>query len=185
MMILRRLAICLALALSLSSCAWVMPWLQQPTPLAPATATAIGPYPAFSGRLIVMEPSRRWQVAIDWQSHEPTTGTLRLSHAVTGTVVDFRWTDAYMQIRDNEFPHWRHIQQQELTEHGLVLPPVQLANILLGYMPKYFHQTKPGTWESTDSGSLIRLRWQPKVHTLTISDIGHERTAKLIIKNTN
>ena len=172
----------LALALSLNACAWVMPILQPPA--SQLTPTAIGPYSSFSGRLLVMQPSKRWQVAIDWQARTAETGTIRLSHALSGTVVDFRWTDTSMQVRDNTLPYWRYIQQQELTKHGLVIPPSQLASILLGHIPKHFIAKKPGTWESRASGSLIRLRWQARLKKLTLTDLKHGRIAKLIITDT-
>ncbi|MBL4775192.1 MAG: hypothetical protein JKY87_03965 [Mariprofundus sp.] len=172
----------LAAILSLSACAWVTPILQSPTDK--LTPISIGPYPVFSGRLLVTEPRRRWQVEIDWQAQQAETGTLRLSHALSGTVVDFRWQDSWMQIRDNQFPHWRNIQQQELAQHGLVIPPSQLASILLGHIPAHFIQKKHDTLESRASGSLIRLRWQSSAQKLTITDLKHGRTAKLIISET-
>jgi len=144
---------------------------------------SIGPYPSFSGRLIVFDTSRRWQVSIDWQATQAATGKLRLSHALSGTVVDFRWTENNMQVRDNKSPNWHPINQQKLTEYGIVLPPSQMASILLGQTPSHFLQIKHDTWESIASGSPIRVRWQDKLHTLTINDMKHHRTAKLIIKN--
>jgi len=144
---------------------------------------SIGPYSSFSGRLIVFDSERRWQVSLDWQAARPDTGKLRLSHALTGTVVDFRWTKDGMQVRDNKAPYWRPIQQQELAKHGIVIPPSQLASILLNQTPSHFQRIKHDTWQSTESGSPIQLRWQEKLHSLTIIDIQHHRTARLIIKS--
>jgi len=145
------------------------------------TPINIGPYPSFSGRLLVLEPRRRWSVEIDWQAAIADSGKIRLIHALSGIVVDFRWSGTYMEIRDNKMPYWRYIPQQQLTEHGLVIPPQQLASILLGHMPDHFKQTKHDTWESKASGSLIRLRWQASYQKLTITDLKHGRIAKLII----
>jgi len=170
----------LALLLLLSACSWNMPAQQQT--MSKQQSSAIGPYSNFSGRLIVIDPSRRWQVSVDWQADKAESGKLRLSHAFSSTVVDFRWTDAYMEIRDSKFPYWRHIEQQELTEHGIMLPPIQLASILLGNIPSHFHEKKQNTWESMDSGDLIRLHWQAESRKLTISDLKHGRIAKLIIQ---
>jgi len=172
-----RTIIMLACALALNACALLAP------PTVPAKPTSsIGPYSKFSGRLIVIQPSKRWQVAIDWQAQEPKHGQLRLSHAATATVIDFRWSDNDMEIRDNKFPYWRPIQQDELTTYGLVIPPQQLASILLNHIPQHYIEKKPGTWESKDSGSLIRIHWQADLKKLTISDIQHGRVAKLIIQ---
>ncbi len=170
----------LALLLLLSACSWNMPAPQQT--VSKPQSNAIGPYPNFSGRLIVIDPSRRWQVSVDWQAKQAASGKLRLSHAFSSTVVDFRWTDSYMEIRDSKFPYWRHIEQQELTEHGIMLPPTQLASILLGDIPSHFHQKKQNTWESMNAGYLIRLHWQSESRKLTISDMKHGRIAKLIIQ---
>jgi len=88
-----------------------------------------------------------------------------------------------MEVRDNNAPFWRPIQQQELNKQGIILPPRQLASILLNQTPSHFHKIKHDTWESMESGSPIRLRWQAKLHTLTINDVQHHRTARLIIKS--
>jgi len=174
-------SVCLALLISLSACSWNIPSdLHQS--VAKTVTNTIGPYPTFSGRLIVINPSRRWQVEIDWQSYESESGKLRLNHAFSSTIVDFRWSNRHMEVRDNTTPYWRDIQPEELAEHGIVLPPSQLASILLGKMPAHFHQKKNNTWESKQSGSLIRLHWQAERQMLTISDIQHGRVAKLIIQ---
>jgi len=179
---LHRLPICLTLILSLQACAWITPILQPPT--SKFIPISIGPYHSFSGRLLVSQPRKRWQVAIDWQAKIAETGKIRLSHSLSGAVVDFRWTATSMQIRDNQLPYWRYIQQQELAKHGLVIPPIQLASILLGHIPAHFIQKKHDTWESKASGDLIRLRWQSSLQKLTITDLKHGRIAKLIITDT-
>ncbi len=178
--------LCLSFILLLNACASLSAGKASNTSSAASktsTTLSIGPYASFSGRLIVFDPSRRWQVSIDWQATQVHTGKLRLTHALSGTVVDFRWADNRMQVRDDKAPYWRSIQQHELTELGIVLPPTQLASILLNQTPEHFHQIKTDTWESMDSGSPIRLRWQKKLHTLTINDVKQHRTARLIIKS--
>jgi len=142
----------------------------------------IGPFTAFSGRLLVMQPSKRWQVAIDWRANVASKGHLRLSHAMSATVVDFRWDHERMEVRDNKFPYWRPIQQQELMNQGIIIPPSQLASIVLNQMPPSFHAKKPGVWESRASGSIIRIRWQREAKILSITDLKHGRSAKLIIQ---
>lgn len=176
-----RAILALALLIALNACSLAIPTGQSTTDK-PLADNSIGPYPTFSGRLIVINPSRRWQVEVDWQAYTSESGKMRLSHAFSGTVVDFRWNNKDMEIRDNKSPYWRPIQQTELTEQGIVLPPNQLASILLGNIPSHFHQKKSNMWESKESGSLIRLLWQAELKKLTISDIQHGRIAKLMIQ---
>ncbi|MDQ6996323.1 MAG: hypothetical protein Q9M82_02545 [Mariprofundus sp.] len=147
-----------------------------------ANAAAIGPYPSFSGRLIVIEPAKRWQVLIKWKAQNPERGWLRISHAATGTVVELRWQGKIMQVRDNREPAWQPIGLEQLSMRGIVIPPQTLAAILLGRMPADFKQTDEQRWESRESGSLIRLRWQPRTHKLTMIDMKHGRKATLIIQ---
>ncbi|OIO74297.1 MAG: hypothetical protein AUJ57_02470 [Zetaproteobacteria bacterium CG1_02_53_45] len=147
------------------------------------TAVGIGPYSTFSGRLIVIEPKRRWQVALDWQAASPENGWLRLSHAATGTVVEFRWLQNNMEVRDNSHPEWKSINQQQLSKQGIVLPPQQLAGILLGKMPAHFKQKSDTMWESKATGSLIRIEWDAEKQRLTMTDILHGRRATLIIQS--
>jgi len=171
----------LALLIMLSACSLTTPIDQSATNKV-LSGSSIGPYSNFSGRLIVINPSRRWQVDVDWHTYASESGKMRLSHAFSGTVVDFRWNHTKMEIRDNKSPYWRPIQQEVLTKHGIVLPPNQLASILLGKIPSHFHQKKNNMWESKQSGSLIRLLWQAELKKLTISDIKHGRVAKLMIQ---
>jgi len=174
-------SLCFALLAILGACSWNIP-VEPTATVHKAASQHIGPFPSFSGRLIVINPSRRWQVEIDWQSYEPETGKLRLNHAFSSTIVDFRWSNSNMEVRDNTTPYWRDIEPEELAEYGIVLPPSQLASILLGKMPSHFHQKKSNMWESKQTGSLIRLHWQADLQKLTISDIQHGRIAKLIIQ---
>jgi len=169
---------CMAVMLLSGGCASTS--LYQPNES--ATAVSIGPYPAFSGRLIVIEPSKRWQVLIKWKAEQPEHGWLRISHAATGTVVELRWQGKAMQIRDNSAPDWKPIGLEQLSKHGIVIPPQMLAAILLGQMPAHFKQTDDRIWQSRQSGSLIRLRWQPQTHKLTMTDMKHGRKATLIIQ---
>jgi len=151
------------------------------------TGTSIGPYSEFSGRLLVMEPKRRWQVLLQWRALQPDSGWLRLTHAASSTVVELRWQHQDMQMRDNSSNDWREISPQQLAEQGIVLPPRQLASLLLGKTPDHF-QLKAGkdgddlTWESTGSEPFVRLQWQKSSHRLTMTDMAHGRRAILLIQ---
>ena len=145
-------------------------------------ATSIGPYSQFNGRLIVIEPSRRWQVLLKWQAESQEQGWLRLTHAATGKVVEFQWLFEQMHIRDNSHPEWQPIGRQKLAEQGIVIPPQQLASILLGAMPAHFKRKNGNIWESRKGGNLIRLQWQAEQQKLSMTDMAHGRTATLIIQ---
>ncbi len=147
------------------------------------SAISIGPYTEFSGRLIVIEPKRRWQVIVNWKAPSPESGWLRLTHAVTGTVVEFRWLHGLMEVRNNNSVQWNNIDQQQLSAQGIVLPPQQLASLLLGKMPAHFKQKKKAVWESKASGSLIRIEWDTEKQRLIMTDILHGRRATLIIRS--
>jgi len=144
--------------------------------------SSIGPYPAFSGRLIVIEPTKRWQVLLTWQAKTPDQGALRIVHAATNTIVELRWQGTNMDIRDNQQPAWRPVGRAQLSEHGIVIPPQELAAILLGRMPAHFRKRSANTWDSTAGGTLIRLKWKQQAHSLSMTDIKHGRKATLIIQ---
>ena len=144
--------------------------------------SSIGPYPQFNGRLIVIEPSRRWQVLVNWQANSARKGWLRLTHAATGRVVELKWQHALMLVRDDSHPEWQEISRQQLAAEGIVIPPEQLAAILLGRMPAHFKRKNGSTWEGKQNGGLIRLVWQAEQKKLSITDITHGRTARLFIQ---
>jgi len=146
------------------------------------TATGIGPFSIFSGRLIVIEPAHRWQALVDWDAPTPHQGALRLTHAASNTVIEFRWQGTARYIRDNSNKTWRPITPAQLAGHGIVIPPALLADILLGHMPAGFHANGPDQWEGRHNGSLIRLLWHADSRRLVMTDIAHGRQATLVIQ---
>jgi len=166
----------IVLLLSFSSCATIPD--SQDSATVPST---IGPYQNFSGRLIVIEPKRRWQVLLKWQAETAEQGRVRFTHAATGSVVELKWQYENIQVRDNKHPGWQIIGQQKLSELGIIMPPQQLASILLGNMPSHFKYKNDDTWESRQTGDLIRLHWQASRQKLSLTDIKHGRKATLII----
>jgi len=153
------------------------------TPIKSTTHTAgIGPFTTFSARLIVIEPAHRWQVLLDWDAPTADHGTLRLTHAASNTVIEFRWQGRLMYIRDGSSNAWHTITTAQLAEHGIFIHPARLAAILRGQMPADFHTHGPDQWESRRDGNLIRLRWYADNQRLLMSDIAHGRKATLIIQ---
>jgi len=148
-------------------------------------AAGIGPYPAFTGRLIVIDASRRWQVVINWRAATPEHGWLRLTHAASGRIIEMEWKGEAMRLRDNQAtsPDWRPVSTDELAAHGIMLTPQTLTAILLGAMPPGFTSRGQHTWEGRHGDSVMRLQWSAQGKRLTITDINHGRKAMLIIQN--
>ncbi|WP_176958272.1 hypothetical protein [Mariprofundus sp. KV] len=151
-------------------------------PVTTTEKTSIGPYSDFAARLIVIEPKRRWQVMLQWRADSPDRGDVRLTHAATGTVIELRWFANQMQLRSTASRMWEPVDSTQLGSQGIVIPPQQLASILLGQMPSHFIHKKEGLWESRASGSPIRLQWTASMHKLTMTDIKHGRRATMLIQ---
>jgi len=147
------------------------------------SSTSIGPYNTFDGRLIVIEPKRRWQVTVQWNG-TPDEGTVRLIHAATQRIVELRWQSELMQLRDNQqMPQkWQNISREQLASHGIILPPQQLAEILAGQMPSALIEKNRGEWEGRIHGSFVKVKWLASNHRLEIMDISNGRQATLIIQ---
>ncbi len=168
-------ALAISASLFVSACATLPPAAEAP---------GIGPYHTISGRLLVIEPKRRWQVMLDWQTEE-NSGRARLVHAASGNIVELRWQKDDIRLRDNHAPTWRKINMQQLAEHGIVISPYTLSRFLAGYIPAGFQRKNASTWENTRDGKLIRVTWKHEVKRLIISDIRHGRRATLIISKTS
>ncbi|MDX8395571.1 MAG: hypothetical protein R8K22_04060 [Mariprofundaceae bacterium] len=152
------------------------------TPSSTSSFTNIGPYTDFTGRLLVIEPSRRWQVMIQWKG-DPKQGWTRLTHAASGRIIELQWHNQQMQKRDNQghSSDWHPITQTQLTQDGIILSPQHLAQVLSGKVPTVFKYKQDGIWEGHLHQGFIRIRWQANSRRLTMTDITHGRTATLII----
>jgi outer membrane biogenesis lipoprotein LolB len=167
----------LAILAVLAGCA-----MQRP----PAGAvSSIGPYPSFSGRLIVMQPERRWQVQIDWRAPTPSEGWLRLTHAASGRIIELTWHGSTLHLSDNRDPAHadRIVSEAALADYGIVLPPRELAAILLGRMPPQFRPAGPGRWEAHRHGDVLRIDWNASARRLTLTDLARGNRAMLLIGN--
>jgi len=145
--------------------------------------TSIGPFNTFTGRLIVIEPTRRWQVLVNWDG-TPDNGIVRLTHAATNRIVQVAWDHEAMQIRDNadRSHQWKSVSKQTLYENGIILPPQQLAQILSGQMPDGIVEKRGGEWEGRIDGSFLRIKWLDEQRRLELIDMTHGRTAILMIQ---
>jgi len=148
------------------------------------TSSSIGPYQSFTGRLIVIEPNRRWQVIIHWNG-QPERGEVRLTHAASNRIVILSWEGEEMRMSDNQNPTrgWHHIDSNQLNAMGIILPPQQLAMIFSGEIPRSLKQKEPNLWRGKIGNALIRLKWIEQRKRLEITDITHGREAILMINS--
>ncbi len=146
-----------------------------------AEAPGIGPYRAIHARLLVIEPTRRWQAMLDWLADSPANGQARLVHAATNTVIELRWLRNNIQLRDSSSPQWRRVGVDQLAEHGIIISPYILSHFLAGRIPPGFRNKGLNHWESNKGGNLIRVIWNGESQRLEFSDIRHGRRATLII----
>lgn len=168
-----RVAVALMLTLLVAGC------VTTKRDISPAS---IGPFTTFSGRLIVIEPTRRWQVIVDWNG-TPEKGDVRLTHAASNRIVLVKWDDEKTLILDNsdQSRSWRSISGEALAEKGIILPPRQLARILSGEMPAELIEKQHGEWEGRIDNSFLRIKWFDEKQRLELIDVTHGRTATLII----
>lgn len=156
-----------AMLLALTACAGVRP------------PTAAAPIAAFSGRLLMFEPARRWQAIVDWRAESPEQGWLRLLHAASGRVVELRWAAKETWLRDSFDANagWQSLTPQQLRSHGIALGPQQLAAFLLGRVPTGFRQYKAHCWRDAHGRTFCRRG----LRRLEFADVKHGRRAILII----
>jgi len=148
----------------------------------PAMEIQKEPLTEIHGRLLVIEPARRWQAMLDWHAASPDQGWLRISHAASGRIIEMRWEKARLWLRDNRaaVAHWRAVDATELASHGIVLLPNEMAAFFVGKPPAGFSRIKPGQWLAVRGESHIRVEWNGR--RMTITDFRHGRQAIVIIR---
>jgi len=163
------------LTVLMSACATIKPH---------ETALSIGPYQNFTGRLMVIEPTRRWQVMIYWNG-TPEEGVARLTHAASNRIIQLSWHHETMLMLDNQSPGqaWKSITSEEMASNGIILPPQKLALILTGKLPKTLVWKSRGKWEGKINGIFLHVKWSDEKHRLELTDITHGRKAILIIES--
>ncbi|MDX8402579.1 MAG: lipoprotein insertase outer membrane protein LolB [Mariprofundaceae bacterium] len=172
----RGLGAAMILTLALAACA--------PRHAPMPAETGIGPFPAFEGRIIVIEPGRRWQALVEWRATIPERGSARLTHAASGTVAEIRWRGDRIEVRDSRHPSWRGIAPEELSNRGIMLPPRELAALLLGHVPPDFRPRRSENaqrWQGRRGGRLLRIAWFAGARKLRLTDITRGASATLII----
>jgi hypothetical protein len=143
--------------------------------------SAYTPITTFSGRLLVISPKHRFQVEIDWQADEKQ-GQLRLTHAVSGRVVNVQWQGKKMFWHDNaQMLNWQPLSQQALKDMGVILPPWMLAKIFLGKYPSTMQSKDNQVWKGTWAGNTMKIKWSNAYHRLELTDYKHGQRAVVII----
>jgi len=142
------------------------------------------PVDTFSGRLLVMATTKRFQVDIDWQGDEQK-GALRLTHASSGRIVDVLWEHETMFWRDNKHVGWRPLTEKELEEKGVLLPPWVLARIFMNDMPSSM-ETKDklawkGSWIYKETTLDLSIRWASDRKRVELKDLKHGKKLVVII----
>jgi hypothetical protein len=127
----------------------------------------------FTGRLIVIEPARRWQVLVTWHSLGKNEGWLRLSHAATGRIIELRWRSKMMWLRDNqaELPDWQMITLQDLRSYGISLFPNDIALFLAGETPPDFNAAGENMWRGKRMDHTLHVKWVQSKRQLRITDV--------------
>jgi len=163
----------------LSACANLV--VDKPSVSKPSST--IGPYSQITARIMVIEPEHVWQAMLNWQAKQADTGTMRVVHAASGRIVEIRWHDNEIWIRDNQSKSLkaRRIGQKALTAIGIVISPQELSEFLGGHVPSGFQSTGSDKWMTQRNHSHVRVMWNPQTKHLVFSDIRHGRKATLII----
>ncbi len=145
--------------------------------------SVIGPYHRVTARILVMEPKHIWQAMMDWQSEQADEGEIRIVHALSGRIVQFRWRHDKMWLRDNQAgsPRWRPISKKGLASHGIIISPRELSEFLGGHVPSGFQPTGLNRWSTHRNNSHVRVEWNAQKKRLIFSDISHGRKVIIII----
>ncbi len=153
----------------------------------PHATEAIGPFPSWQGRMLVLAPGHRLQLLVRWQSAGPNAGWARFTHPASGRIVEVRWHGRRILIRDDRSSVWRAVASRELERLGLVLPPAELGGILTGRIPAGFKRTPANhpRWQGARSvaGRVHRMRidWMPEQRTLELTDLSAGARIRILI----
>lgn len=143
----------------------------------------IGPYAGFSARLLVIEPTRRWQVMVNW-SGDANEGQARFTHAASNRVLLVHWLGGTTEMLDNQDPEhvWKPISSSELAKQGMIIAPSILASILHNNIPSSFKYIGKGRWQGSASMKGIAMFWRSEAEILKISNLSRGREITLMIQ---
>jgi hypothetical protein len=138
------------------------------------------PITTFSGRLLVISPEKRFQVDVDWQGTSEK-GKLRLTHGLSGRVVDVVWLGHSMRWRDSsQTQQWRDLPEKGLLDMGVLLPPWTLAKVFVRNMPRSMKAKGNNVWQGVWDAVPLKIKWLGGQRRVEISDMKHGRRAVVI-----
>ncbi len=148
-----------------------------------ASSPLFVPVSQFTGRLLVMDHSQRFQVEVDWKGDE-RQGNLRLTHALSGRIVDIIWLEKEMVWRDNrQSASWRMLSEKGLVEMGIAFPPWTLARVFTGKVPQTMKTTDNRNWKGSWEGRELRIRWASNQQRVELSEIKTGRKAVVVFND--
>jgi len=129
------------------------------------------PVMQFSGRVLVMTNAKRFQLELDWQA-DAYGGSMRLTHGMSGRVIDVVWRGKQMRWRDNhQDGHWRALTEEALKDMGIPMPPWQMAKVFQGTLPDTMTTKDYRTWQGRWLGVPLRIRWADQQQRVELLDM--------------
>ena len=137
------------------------------------------PVHAFSGRLLVMTNTQRFQTEIDWRASD-SKGALKLTHASSGKIVELMWQRKEMRWRDSSRTSlWQPVQKEKLEEMGILLAPWQLHRVFTGKLPATMETHDMRNWKGNWDGEKISVQWASAQQKVEISDFS--RGSRIVV----
>lgn len=138
------------------------------------------PIHSFSGRILVMDISHRFQLELDWNGDEKQ-GELKLTHGLSGRIVNVQWLGQNILWHDNESAlAWQPLSAEALSDMGVILPPWALARIFLADLPVSMHSKDGSTWQGLMDGQALKIVWGDQQQRVSISDTRKGRKVVVI-----
>jgi len=138
------------------------------------------PITTFSGRLLVVSPEKRFQVDVDWQGTSEK-GQLRLTHGLSGRVVDVAWLGQRMRWRDSsQTQQWHELSEKGLLDMGVLLPPWILAKVFARKMPPSMKAKGNNVWQGVWGVVPLKIKWIGGQRRVEMTDMKHGRRAVVI-----
>lgn len=134
----------------------------------------------FSGRLLVMGASHRFQVEMDWAG-DAGQGSIRLTHGMSGRIVDVRWQGRVMAWRDNQQSQaWQPLTEIDLQNMGVIFPPWVMARVFTGDLPDTMVSKDQRIWQGTMAGNELKIVWASAQQKVELTDIKNGRKAVVV-----
>ncbi|MBF0282262.1 MAG: hypothetical protein HQM07_06825 [Zetaproteobacteria bacterium] len=155
------------------------------------TQTTSAPLPHFSteqlqalqGRMIVILPTQRYQLLMQWHQLSSDEGNIVLTHAASGRIAEMAWHKPQMYWRDNhDQPNWSRMTEAYLHEKGMVLKPWEISQLLQGKMFAHFKSRDGRVWEGTFKKQYLKIEWIAEKGKLLIESLTKGQQAILILQ---